>query len=76
MITLTQIRAERAHAQACFDAAWAGALRLLSETSPGRGLAAELAGYRRELEALAKVEAELIANGKPSPISDLPSSIS
>lgn len=66
MITLEQIRAQRAHAQECFNAAWNDALRVLSTSPGGRGLAAELTGYRRELEALAKVEAELIANGKPS----------
>lgn len=66
MITLTDIRAARAIAQADFDAAWDKALQALPMMHGGVELAARLAGYRRELEALTKVEAELIANGKPS----------
>lgn len=69
MTTLTDIRAARAIAQANFDDAWDKALQGLPMMHGGLELAAKLAGYRRELEALAKVEAELIANGKPSPIS-------
>lgn len=66
MTTLADIRTARAEAQNAFDEAWKEALQALCIDDAGRALAARLTGHRRELEALAKVESDLIANGRPT----------
>lgn len=76
MTTLAEIRVAQEAAQTLFDQAWNEAMQALSTDDAGRQLAARLTGHRRELEALTKVESQIIAHGRPSPISDLPPSIS
>lgn len=65
-VTLSEVRHQIALAAVAHEDSLREVCRLAEMQPQGRAAVAELNGYHRELEALHKLELQLIASGKPS----------
>lgn len=66
MSTLPEIRTQLNSAMVAFEDALRDVCKLAEKDPAGVAAVAALAGYQREMEALKKLELNLIANGKPT----------